>query len=115
MRAEAVRQSHTSALELGTTWEGDYATEPQECAWATEALFFIRVLEGGAPAAAAAQVEIGPDGIHWCPEGTRVPIPAEPGATACARVREFGGWLRLTGSLPRGTSLQVLVHLVLKE
>ena len=26
-----------------------------------------------------------------------------------------GGWLRLTGSLPPGTSLQVLVHLVFKE
>ena len=110
-----MRQSHTSAIELGTTWEGAFATEPQECAWATEALFFIRMLEGGAPAGAAAQVEISPDGIHWCPEGTLVRIPAEPEATAWARVREFGGWLRLTGSLPAGTRLQVLVHLVLKE
>ena len=110
-----MRQSHTSAIELGTTWEGAFATEPQECAWATEALFFIRVLEGSAPPGTTAQVEISPDGIHWCPEGTLVPIPGEPEETSCARVREFGGWLRLTGSLPRGTSLQVLVHLVLKE
>lgn len=111
-----MRQSHTSTIELGTTWEGAFATEPQECAWATEALFFIRVLEGSPPAGAVARVELGPDGIHWCPEGTEVRIPAAgPAETTCARVREFGGWLRLAGSLPAGTSLQVLVHLVLKE
>ena len=110
-----MRQSHTSAIELGTTWEGAFATEPQECAWATEALFFIRVLEGRTPAGAVARVELSPDGIHWCPEGTELRIPAEPEETVWARVREFGGWLRLTGSLPPGTSLQVLVHLVLKE
>ena len=110
-----MRQSHSSAIELGTTWEGAFATEPQECAWAAEALFFIRVLEGSAPAGAVARVELSPDGIHWCPEGTEMRIPAEPEETTSARVREFGGWLRLAGSLPPGTSLQVLVHLVLKE
>lgn len=110
-----MRQSHTSAIELGTTWEGAFATEPQECAWAAEALFFIRVLEGRPPAGAVARVELSPDGMHWCPEGTELRIPEEPVATTWARVREFGGWLRLTGSLPPGTSLKVLVHLVLKE
>ena len=110
-----MRQSHSSAIELGTTWEGAFATEPQECAWAAEALFFIRVLEGSAPAGAVARVELSPDGMHWCPEGTELRIPAPAKETAWARVREFGGWLRLTGSLPAGTSLQVLVHLVLKE
>ena len=110
-----MRQSHTSAVELGTTWEGAFATEPQECAWAAEALFFIRVLEGSAPPGAVARVELSPDGIQWCREGTEVCIPAEAEETSWARVREFGGWLRLTGSLPPGTSLQVLVHLVLKE
>ena len=110
-----MRQSHTSAIELATTWEGAFATEPQECAWAAEALFFIRVLEGSAPAGTVARVELSPDGMHWCPEGTELRIPAPAKETAWARVREFGGWLRLTGSLPAGTSLQVLVHLVLKE
>ena len=110
-----MRQSHSSAIELGTTWEGAFATEPQECAWAAEALFFIRVLEGSAPAGAVARVELSPDGMHWCPEGTELRIPAPAKETAWARVREFGGWLRLTGSLPPGTRLQVLVHLVLKE
>ena len=110
-----MRQSHTSAIELGTTWEGVFATEPQECAWATEALFFIRVLEGTPPAGAVARVELSPDGIHWSREGTLVRIPAEPEETTWARVREFGGWLRLAGSLLPGYRLQVLVHLVLKE
>ena len=108
-----MRQSHTSTIELGTTWEGRFATEPQECAWATEALFFIRVLEGSAPSGAKARVEMSPDGIHWCSEGTELSIPNRTAVTTWARVREFGGWLRLTGDLPG--RLQVLVHLVLKE
>ena len=110
-----MRQSHTSAIELGTTWEGDFATEPQEGAWAREALFFVRLLEGNVPAGAAARIQISPDGIHWCDEGTEVAIPGSTEETTFARVREFGSWLRLAGSLPAGSSIKVIAYAVLKE
>ena len=110
-----MRQSHTAALELGTTWEGQFATEPYETAWASEALFFIRLLEGELPAGTNAHVQIAPDGIHWVDEGTEITLPTGPDDTTFGRVREFGGWLRLVGELPSGVSLPVIVHLVLKE
>ena len=110
-----MRQSHTSAVELGTTWEGDFATEPHECAWASEALFFVRLLEGDVPAGASARVQISPDGIRWCDEGTELQLPASPDELTFARVREFGGWLRLSGTLPPGTRLTTIVYAVLKE
>ena len=66
-----MRQSHTAAVELGTTWEGEFATEPYESAWAREAIFFIRLIDGEVPAGAAASVQIAPDGIHWTDEGPR--------------------------------------------
>ena len=111
-----MRHSHTSAIELGTTWEGAFATEPQECAWATEALFFIRVLEGGVAARGGSPGGDQPGRYPLVPRGHVATVsPPSRRQQAWARVREFGGWLRLTGSLPRGTNLQVLVHLVLKE
>ena len=110
-----MRQSHTAAIELGTTWQGEFATEPYEAAWAREAVFFIRLIDGELPAGTSARIQIAPDGIHWTDEGTEIALPTRPGPTTFARVAHFGGWLRLTGSLPEGVALPVIVHLALKE
>ena len=110
-----MRQSHTAALELGTTWEGKFATEPYETAWASEAIFFVRLLEGKLPANTQARVQIAPDGIHWADEGTEITLPTGPDATTFSCVTQFGGWLRLVGELPNGVAPAVIVHLVLKE
>ena len=110
-----MKQSHTAAIELGTTWEGEFATEPYETAWATEAIFFVRLLAGKLPPGTAARVQIAPDGIHWADEGTEITLPTAPEDTTFARVSKFGGWLRLVGELPGGVALPVIVHLVLKE
>ena len=110
-----MRQSHTAVLARNETWEGAFETEPYEVGWATEALFFLRVLKGDAPEGAYARVQISPDGIRWCDEGSRVPFPASPDAPTFVRVREFGGWLRLVGDLPEGASPTVIAYLVLKE
>lgn len=110
-----MRQSHTVALELGTTWEGSFATEPYETAWATEAIFFVRLIGGALPPDTRARVQIAPEGIHWVDEGTDMILPARPDAMTFVRVNRFGGWLRLVGELPDGVSQRVIVHLVLKE
>ena len=60
-------------------------------------------------------MQIAPDGIHWADEGTEIALPSAPGPTTFARLRHFGGWLRLTGTLPAGFALPVIVHLALKE
>jgi hypothetical protein len=110
-----MRQSFTAVVERSVTWHGEFAVEPYEAAWATEAIYFVRVLEATRmPATATARVQISPDGIHWCDEGTIVPLLPDPGVTF-ARVNHFGGWLRLVGNLPDGVHLTVIVYLSLKE
>jgi len=110
-----MRQSYTAILERDTEWEGRFETEPYEAAWASEAVFFVRTMApSGLTVSPQARVQISPDGIHWCDEGTTVGINPDPGLTS-ARVRHFGGWLRLAGDLPPGASVRVLIALALKE
>jgi hypothetical protein len=111
-----LRRSYTATLARGERWTGSVQTEPYECAWAGEAIFFVRALEAkGMLTKGAARVQISPDGIHWTDEGTRMKLPGAKGEVTFARVRDFGGYLRLAAELPRGTSLTVVVALALKE
>ena len=110
-----VCQSYTAVLERNAEWQGEFAVEPYEAAWAAEAVYFIRALEAeGMPEGTDARVQISPDGMHWCDEGAAVPLPRAPGVTF-GRVCHFGGWLRLVGELPAGARAKVIVYLVLKE
>ena len=112
----SLRQSHTATIERNQTWSGAFSTEPYEAAWSGEAIFFIRALkvEGKVPDAEA-RVQISPDGIHWCDEGTKIPLPTTPDETTFARVNHYGGWLRLKGEVPPGGQITVIAHLVLKS
>lgn len=113
-----MRESLTAIVERNITWRGKFSTEPQECAWATEAIFFVRALgmKGANESdSARASVQISPDGIHWCNEGTILPLPTEADPITFCRVRQFGGYLRLAGQLPIGCALTVIVYLALKE
>ncbi len=109
-----MRQSHTAVIERNTSWSGRIETEPYEAGWASEAMFFVRILEprtGSAPVSLA--VQISPDGIHWCNEGTVLPLDTAAALSWC-RVSQFGTWLRLAGRLPRDMSLKVMVYIQLK-
>ena len=35
----SVRRSYTAIVERNVRWEGEFATEPYEAAWASEAIF----------------------------------------------------------------------------
>ena len=110
-----MRQSHTTLLERNTEWQGAFETEPYEGGWASEAIFFARVLESrGEWANLNVRVQLSPDGIHWVDEGSTLVVDPGVKVTFC-RVRYFGNWLRLSGELPSGDSVKVLVYLTLKE
>lgn len=110
-----MRESQTAIIERNVEWRGPFTAEPYEAAWASEAIFFVRALAADqVPAQTLAHVQISPDGMHWCDEGTTLTLPTTEAVTFC-RVRHFGGWLRLVGELPPGASLTVLVYLVVKE
>lgn len=110
-----IRQSYTAVVERNTVWEGSYSSEPYETAWASEAIFFVRCLESEEITGYRAKVQISPDGMHWCDEGTELLLPDSPGEVAFCRVRQFGGWLRLKGDLRAGSKITVIVYLALKE
>ncbi len=110
-----LRESYTQLVERNTAWTSEFASEPGEAAWASEAIFFVRVLKHSDNLPdVTARVQISPDGMHWCDEGTEFTLPAAVDAVTFARVSHFGGWLRIVGSLPDGAALTVIVYLVLK-
>jgi hypothetical protein len=106
----AVRKSFNAVVERNVEWDGAFETEPYEVGWASEAIFFVRSLAGGSEA--RAKVQITPDGMNWCDEGTEVRLPGEGEVTFC-RVTNFGNWLRLVGETEK--PIKVLVTLSLKE
>lgn len=114
----AVRRSYTAIVERDVLWEGEFATEPYEAAWASEAIFFVRALEVhpyGEAGSYSATVQISADGIHWADEGTTFELPRKLDAVTFCRVTHFGGWLRLSGRTDPGNGIRMLVSLALKE
>ncbi len=112
----ALRRSHTTTLARNEIWQETAATEPYEAGWATEAIFYIRALEvQGKSSGAAAFVQISPDGIHWVDEGTTFALPTAAGTVTFARVRHFGGYLRLRAAVPASAAVRVIASVALKE
>ena len=110
----AVRRSYTAIVERNAVWDGAFATEPYEAAWASEAIFFVRALDASGEMAGVAKVQISADGMHWADEGAHMNLPSEKDAVSFCKVAHFGGWLRLIGQVESG-SATVLVSLALKE
>lgn len=109
-----LRQCHTAVIERNVWWEGDWATEPYEAAWAVEATVFVRVLERrNINLPVTLRVQISPDGIHWCDEGSALVIPPH-GDVAFVKLSHFGGWLRLAGTLDEDKGMKVVLYLNLK-
>ena len=111
----SLRRSYTAIVERNVLWQGEFASEPYEAAWASEAIFFVRALEDANYVGGIATVQISADGIHWIDEGTKVDLPAKKDQVTFCKVTHFGGFLRLAGTLVPGSSRKVLVSLALKE
>ena len=108
----AVRRSYTAIVERNVRWKGEFASEPYEAAWASEAIFFVRALQV-LPSAEIGQnsaaVQISADGIRWVDEGTRFDLPRKDDEVTFCKVKHFGGWLRLKGRIQAGEGIKVLV------
>lgn len=108
-----MHQSLSVVLERNTRLSGQFTTEPYEVAWAREARWFIRVLETDGPDDRFdATTQISPDGLHWCDLDDSNLTTEGKGLTSIA-AREFGGWLRLKGTV--GGGAKVMIYLVLKD
>ncbi len=111
----AVRRSYTAIVERNAHWQGAFATEPYEAAWASEAIFFVRALAAPPDGTVCAAVQISADGMHWADEGTTIELPRQKDAVSFCKVARFGGWLRLRGQIHEAEGIRVLVALALKE
>jgi hypothetical protein len=109
-----IRLSYTAIVERNREFAGAFSSEPYECGWASEAIFFFRTLnvEGDA-AGTTLRVQISPDGMRWCDEGAVLTL-TDRDLDFC-RVTHFGNWLRLAGELPEGARVKAIVSLCLKE
>ena len=109
-----MKESYTAVVARNVDWSGAWATEPYETAWADEAIFFVRVLKSKGNKSVVARVQISPDGMHWTTEGSNVKVTPKTDSVSFVRVKNFGGWLRLSGNTPKGASLRVMAYLTLK-
>ena len=107
-----MRYATVATLTRGEFWNDGDATEPYEAGWAGEAMIFARgLIPGGVEG--VAHVQVSPDGIRWCDEGTVLKLlPGED--LSFAKIREFGHFLRLRIVLPKGESRQMLATIALK-
>ena len=110
-----LRESQTAVVARNERWTGSVATEPYEAGWATRSGPVRAGAQGrGSDRPARPRVEISPDGMRWCPEGTTFPLPTRADEVTFARVAHFGNWLRIAAELPDGAALTVLVTYHLK-
>jgi hypothetical protein len=107
-----MRASLTAVIEQANTYTGDFATEPYETAWASEARWFVNVLELEDGAHVSLHPEISPDGLTWCAEGSPSLEFDAPGLQSLP-LTNFGPWLRLRATTT-GTA-KYLIYLSLKE
>lgn len=113
-----MRQSLTAVLERNAELSGEFATEPYEVAWATEARWFVHTLQrAGDRTRVRLVTQVSPDGLTWCDlddwreldETGLVSWPSE----------SFGGWLRVKGSVVDQTTgaddtAKLMISLALK-
>ncbi len=111
-----MRQFQNSVLDFKLETADRYESAPLETAWASEAIFFVRVEEvKGKPFRFLARPQISVDGVSWIDEGSSFP-PIEGEGQFALRVRHFGGWLRLIGAIESaGASATLTTNLILKE
>ena len=110
-----LRRSFTAVLEKGSTFTGEFCTEPYETGWAREARWFVRVLRADEGVGLHLVPQVSPDGAEWCDEGSGSLRLPGVGLVSMPLVN-FGSWLRLRGTTTgRAGSATVLIYLALKE
>jgi hypothetical protein len=108
-------QTFTAVLERNRIFTQDFETEPYEVGWATEAIFFIKILEvkGNCPKLEV-KVQLSPEGLTWVDDDSD-PLVISADGLYFIKVREFGNWLRLKCKIKGESPLfKLMIYLVLK-
>ena len=108
-----VRKSFTAVVEKNSTFTEPFETEPYETGWATEARWFLRVIELHGVLSVTPQIS--PDGLFWCDEGREALRIERPGLYSFP-LRDFAHWLRLRADLAGDRpTVKLMIQLALKE
>lgn len=108
-----VNESLTVLIERNAEFDPEFVTEPYEVAWAREARWFLVLEEDPDQIEFQLDTEISPDGLDWCPlEGVPTHIAGE--CVTSWSVRDFGGWLRVRGSVTGQGKAKGSIFLALK-
>jgi hypothetical protein len=107
-------RSFTAVIERNVTFEGEFTTEPYETAWASEARWFLHVLDATPGAVVDAQVQVSPEGLTWC-DHECPPRRHEGSGLFTVPLREVGPWLRLKGVVSGPEArIKAIVYLTLR-
>ena len=110
-----LRRTFTAVLEKNSVFCESFETEPYEAGWASEARWFVHVLENKVGSTLRLIPQISPDGLHWCDEGSP-PLDIKGASLGSIALGNFGAWLRLRAEIrDQQSCVRVLIHLVLKE
>lgn len=110
-----MKEFYTSVIELCQPISQHFSSEPYECGWASEALFFLTIHPELADFnQMVVRPKIFPDGVHWTDAPGDATLVSEPGLIAMAQ-SHFGGWLRLELAVEGAAQkAMVTLHLALK-
>ncbi len=109
-----VRRSYTAVLEKNLVFTECIETEPYEVGWASEARFFVRIVDSPYPNLRL-RVQLSPDGLIWCDEGDQPMLTGGMPLFSFA-LRDFGHWLRLRCEMVTpGSQARIMIYLALKE
>src|SRR5690606_3294109 len=107
-----MNESLTVVIERNAEFASDFLTEPYEVAWAREARWFLVLDEAPDPKnEIRLETEISPDGLNWCLLEDGVGDGTGRRVSSWTN-REFGGWLRIRGSV--AGSVKGSLYLALK-
>lgn len=110
-----MRRSFTAVIERNQRVSADFETEPYEAGWASEARWFVRVMEMTPGGRLTFTPQISPDGLFWCDEGS-APLAVDAPGVASLALHGFGQWLRLRCSVVEGKgTTRLMIYLALKE
>lgn len=108
-----LRRAFTAVVERNVNITDGFVTEPYETAWASQARWFVHVLEGAETARLSFASEVSPEGLTWCPHETPA-IAITGGGLATLPLTAVSPWQRLRFKLEGAESVRAIVYLTLQ-
>ena len=106
-----MKTAQTVVIERDAWFDTSLTTEPFEAGWATEALWFINVLDSDGSRWVAIP-EISPDGANWISAPAAIPLSLSSLGVHALPLDHFGVWLRLT-VVPTSTAARLKLRVTL--